>query len=134
VRLAPLIALAVTLALAGCGAATTDSVDQFTGPERDVAEAVEDLQEAGQRRDAERICTEILARSLVTQLDAGAQSCGGEIDKAVDDADEFDLKVVDVTIAGAEARAVVERGDAKERSTFTFAREGGRWKATGFGL
>ncbi len=123
------------LAVAGCGAAAQESsVEDFSGVERQVAQTVEDLEEAGQRRDAERICSEILARPLVTQLEQGEQTCGGEIDKAVDDADEFDLTVLDVTVSGNEARATVARGDEAERSAFTFAREGGRWKTTGFGL
>jgi hypothetical protein len=132
-RLVVLLA-AAALAVAGCGQAEDAEVDQFSGAERGVAQAVEDMQQAGQRRDAERMCSEILARELVAQLDEGPQTCGGEMDKALDDADDFDLKVLDVTVTGDEARATVERGNENERSTFTFARERGRWRATGFGL
>jgi hypothetical protein len=52
------------------------------------------------------------------------------MDKAIEDADEFDLDVLDVTVTGNEATARVRRGDEGPTATFEFTRENGQWRAT----
>jgi hypothetical protein len=118
------------LVLAGCGAEEDSSVDRFQGADREVAQKVEDLQEAGEGRNPEDICADILSRTLVDQLEAAGTTCAEEMDKAIDDADDFDLEVLDVTVTGNEATARVRRGDDGPTTTFEFAREGGQWRAT----
>ena len=84
--------LLAALALAGCGAeAEQSSAEKFTGEERAVAQKVEDLQEAGEGRNPEDICSDILASSLVQQLEAAGVKCADEMEKAIDDADDYDL-------------------------------------------
>ena len=128
-RLAVLLGL---LALAGCGAQPEQSsVDKFpAGAQRDVAQKVEDLQKAGEDRKPEDICSQILARSLVTQLEAAGADCADEMEKAIDDADEFDLDVQTVEVEGNTATASVKRGDDGPTETMEFARENGQWRAT----
>jgi hypothetical protein len=124
-------ALLATLALAGCGAqAQTSSVDKFRGADREVAQQVEDLESAGKRGKPEDICSDILAKSLVSQLDAAGTSCQTEMQKAIDDATDFDLEVRKVTIEGNEATAEVQQGDDGPTETMTFAKEGKDWRAT----
>jgi hypothetical protein len=118
------------LALAGCGAAQEQSSDRFQGAEREVAQKVDDLQEAGRGGNPDDICAEILARTLVEQLEAAGTDCTTEMDKAIDDADDFDLEVLDVTVTGNEATARVRRGDDGPTATFAFTRENGQWRAT----
>jgi hypothetical protein len=127
-RLVPVI-LAL-LVLAGCGAEEDSSIDRFQGADREVAQKVEDLQEAGEGRNPEDICSNILSRTLVDQLEAAGTTCADEMDKAIDDADDFDLEVLDVTVSGNEATVRVRRGDDGPETTFEFAREGGQWRAT----
>jgi hypothetical protein len=128
-RLAALIGV---LALAGCGAQPEqNSAEKFpAGAERDVAQKVEDLQEAGEDRKPEDICSQILARSLVTQLEAAGADCAEEMEKAIDDADEFDLDVQEVEVSGNTATATVRRGEDGPTETMEFAREGNQWRAT----
>jgi hypothetical protein len=129
-RVAALLALLI-LALAGCGAqADPSSVERFRGEERAVAQKIEDLQEAGESREPEDICTQILARSLVQQLEAAGVRCTDEMDKAIDDADDFDLEVQDVTISGSTATARVRQGDDGPTVTMEFTRENDQWRAT----
>jgi len=127
------IAITAILALAGCGAEQETSVDRFSGAERDVAQKVEDLQDAGESRKPEDICSEILASTLVDQLEAAGTDCADEMSKAIDDADDFDLEVREITVNGDDATARVQRGDGGPTATFEFTRENGQWRATSLG-
>jgi hypothetical protein len=125
------LALLAVLVLAGCGQeADPSSADRFQGEERAVAEKVDELQEAGDGRDAEAICSDILARSLVQQLEAAGVKCVDEMEQAIDDADDYDLDVQDVTVSGSTATARVKRGDDGPTETMEFAKESGQWRAT----
>ena len=130
-RLAVPIVIAA-VALAGCGAQAdqTSSADKFQGEERAVAQKIEDLQEAGESRKPEDICSEILARALVQQLEAAGVDCADEMEKAIDDADDYDLDVQEVTVTGSTATASVRRGDDGPTETMEFTKENGEWRAT----
>jgi hypothetical protein len=123
----------LVLALAGCGSqAVPSSVDRFTDPnEKAVAQKVEDLADAGKSGKPEDICSNILAQSLVSQLNAAGTDCATEMQKAIDDANDFDLQVRKVTISGETATAQVQRGKSGPTETMEFAREKGQWRATG---
>ena len=127
-----LLVLPLLLAVAGCGEAATNSAEDFRGPERAVAEVVEDLQSAAEARDADRICSDILADALVDRLRSAGSSCREEMEWAIKDANDFELRVRDVAVTGNTARATVERGAEGDQGTqvLEFTRVGGRWRAT----
>ena len=124
----PLAVLA--LALAGCGASASSSAE-FEGEEKRVADAVERLQEAGEARDAEAICNDVLAEALREAIVAAGSTCEAELDKAIQDADDFGLDVEDVTVQGTTATAKVRGADRLRE--FEFVREGDDWRATALG-
>ena len=125
------IVLFMTLTLAGCGAQTqTSSLDKFKGADREVAQQVEDLESDGKRGKAEDICSDILAKSLVDELNMAGTDCTTEMKKAIEDADDFDLEVLDVKVTGDQATATVRRGDDGPTETMAFTREGSSWRAT----
>jgi hypothetical protein len=126
----PLFAVVALLAVAGCGASQDSSIDKFQGADREVAQKVEDLQEAGEGRNPEDICSDILSSTLVQQLEAAGTTCRDEMDKAIEDADDFDLDVREVNVSGDTATARVQRGDDGPTATFEFVRENGQWRAT----
>jgi hypothetical protein len=132
-RIAAVPPLVAVLAVAGCASTTSSSSTKFSGAQGQVAQVVSDLQKAGERKDAGKICSEILSKKLVDQLSAAGTSCNQEMDKAIADADDFDLTVQKVTVQGSSATAVVRRGKDGPTATFRFVREGGKWKATDFG-
>jgi hypothetical protein len=132
-RILTVVLVAAALGVAGCTSSTGSSSAQFSGAQGDVAQVVSDLAKDGQRKDAQKICSDILARELVDKLNQAGTSCGQEMDKAIADADDFDLSVQKVTINGSSATAVVRRGKDGPTATFRFVREGGKWKATDFG-
>jgi hypothetical protein len=126
------VPLLAALALAGCGAQAQNdsSVDTFRGEDRNVAQKVEDLQEAGEGRNPEDICADILAASLVDELEEAGSDCQQEMQKAIDDADDFELEVLDVNVTGTTATAEVRRGDDGPTQTMQFTQERGEWRAT----
>ena len=94
---------------------------------------VDSLAPAGSRGDAERICTEILAKQLVTELKTAGGDCVTEMDRAIKDASDYDLQVTSVKINGANATAQVRQGKDGQVATFTFVKEGGGWRASALG-
>jgi len=124
------LAVLVVLTLAGCTQAEPSSVENFTGTEGQVAQQVEDLERAGKRGQPEDICSDILAKALVDELKAGGTDCTTEMQKAIEDADDFDLEVLDVNVTGTTATARVRRGEDGPTETMQFTRENGKWRAT----
>lgn len=132
----PQIALPLVLAalVAGCAGGASSASD-FEGEEKRVADLVEKLQSAGETGDARVICEEVLAKALRDQIQAAGSNCEQELDKAIKDADDFELDVESVTIDGDTATAKVkgrDRGEDRVRD-FEFVREGSDWRATSLG-
>jgi hypothetical protein len=123
------------LALGGCTAQpSSSSAGDFKGAEADVAKVVDDLQSAGQKGNADDICAKYLSKQLADSLKAGSSDCIDEMQKAIQDVNDFSLDVKDVTVSGTTARAEIEQGDkSPSRATFEFAREGAGWRVTSFG-
>jgi hypothetical protein len=128
------IPLAVALVAAGC-AGSSSGTAEFEGEAQRVADVVEQLQSAGETGDAKEICEEVLAKSLADQIKAAGSTCEQELDKAIKDADDFDLEVESVSVDGNTATARVkgqDRGEDRVR-TFEFEKEGSDWRATNLG-
>src|ERR1044072_5990126 len=107
------VALALLLvAITGCGAqASTSSVDKFTdSDQKAVAQQIEDLASAGKRNKPDDICSNIIYQQLVSQLDAAGTDCATEMQKAIEDANEFNLTVEKVTRARGPPPTAAARG------------------------
>jgi hypothetical protein len=128
---APVIALLVS----GCGAAaeTQESKFEANPDQAQIAALVDKLSTAGANRDAETICTEVLAKALVDELSATGGNCVDEMDRAIKDASDYDLQVVDVKVNGTNATAQVAQGESDKRATFTFVKENNAWRASALG-
>ena len=127
----PLVLLCfLALSLAGCGAEARDSAEEFTGAERAVAAAVEDLESAARDDDSEAVCTKLLAETLLTKLEQRGTTCETAVDDAFDDADSVDITVDDVTISGDTASARVTSGTGANKKTDTLELEkvGAGWR------
>jgi hypothetical protein len=129
------LVLPLLVAALASGCTASGSSSDFEGEEKRVADVVERLQSAGSKGDGKVICDEVLAASLREQVQASGSNCEQEIDKALKDADDFDLEVEDVTIDGDEATVRVKGldGGADRVRELRFEREGSDWRATSLG-
>jgi Spy/CpxP family protein refolding chaperone len=125
-----LLLLVLALTSAGCAAANTSSKN-FQGTERDVATAIDDLGSAGKRKDESKICTQLLTRELAQQMKAAGATCEQEMSDAMADADDYDLKVKDVTVTGPTATAQVENND--NTYTMRLQKVGADWRVASLG-
>ena len=133
-RRVALISVLFALPLTACGAAQqTESESKFKGDQAAVAEVVDRLAAAGKAGDAEKICAEVLSKQLVTELKSAGGDCVSEMDRAIDDASDFNLTVRTVKVNGTTATAQVRQGDSGANATFTFVKEGGQWRASALG-
>jgi hypothetical protein len=128
------VPLVLAALAAGC-AGSSSSANDFEGEQKRVADVVEKLQSAGETGDAKEICDEVLARSLADQIKAAGSTCEQEMDKAIKDADDFDLEVEKVSLDGNTATAEVKGRDrgADRVRTFEFERDGSNWRVTSLG-
>ena len=115
--------------LAGCAPSGGGGVDtgSFSGTEKDVASALDDLADAARAGDGQRACSELLSRKRV---DALGTNCRKAMDDQFDNADTFTLDVEDITVSGNTARArVVSDFDGKDATrTLVLVRESNRWR------
>ena len=130
--------LVAALAAGGCGAAQDDSAEDFTGERQAVAQTVEDLQKAGRKDDAQKICDDLLAAPVVTRLRAQPgvkRDCATALEDSLEDADAFEMTVKSVNVTGNRATAVVESeaGDEDRTDTLSFVKEGSNWKLASIG-
>jgi hypothetical protein len=123
---APLLALA----LAACGSATV-STSGFAGEDRNVAQAISNLQSDATAGEEKKICARDLAGPVVARL-GGAKGCEAAIKNRLAEVDSFELSVTSIRLDGATASARVRsvRGGKNRLSTLTLVKEGGKWKTS----
>ncbi len=124
-----ILPIALTALVAGCG--QTDSSTEFQGAERQVANVIEDLQEAAVEGEERRICRQLLTAELARR----SGDCNRAVTEALDETDiTAALAVEDVRISGTRATARVAAGtDEKQRSTLRLERVGRDWRIASFG-
>jgi hypothetical protein len=118
------------LALAGCAATPPSSAKNFQGAERDVAQAVDDIQAAGRSGDPDKLCNDLFTAEFADRFKAGSATCVDEVEKAMRDVNDYDLEVTDVTVTGDTATAKVKQGKEGVTATFGFQRVGNGWRAS----
>jgi hypothetical protein len=123
-------ALVATL-LAGCAGSTSNkSADDFQGDQKAVAQVIDDLGNAGSKRDAKEICNTIFSRSVADKLKSGNRDCEDVVKDQLKDASDFDMTVKKVTVAGNDATASVQsqfNGDDTLR-TLSLVKAGNAWR------
>lgn len=129
--LAPLAVLLAGAGLAACG--TTGSATNFKGESHGVAETISNFASNASTANAQKVCSEALAKSVTSRLEADGSSCTKALEGQLAEIDNYELTVKSVDIKGATATATVrtmESGKSRER-TVLLVREGNSWKITG---
>jgi Putative lumazine-binding len=127
---AALVLCLLAFALSACGAAPRDSAQDFSGAERDVATAVEGIEDAARKNDSAALCRRLLSASLLAELEKQGTDCAAAVKGAFKDADSIDLTVDDVAISGSTATAKVtsEAGSNEKTDTLELEKVGADWK------
>lgn len=130
-RLSVVSASLLAVAAVGCGSTTKDSADSFTGEAKQVATTIDDLQQAGKKRDADKICGEILSTAMSASIaKQSKKSCNAAMKQTLKDVDSSSLKVVKngIAINGTTATAKVKSksGTADRIDTIQLVKEGQR--------
>ena len=133
---AVLAAVAACAAIvAGCAPTTASKTDlsKFSGPQRQVAQAITDLQTAANDDDGARICRSLLARSLAQRLASRGRGCPAVVHDAIRDADSLDMTVQSVRVGGqrATARVRLETGKKDRFMNLPLVLEAGTWRIAG---
>ena len=130
-RLHALVTVAAAgLALAGCSATPPSSAGDFKGAQKDVAQVVDDMQKAGRTGKPDTLCNDIFTADLANRFKAGNETCVDEVEKAMRDVNDYDIKVTDITITGDTATAKVEQTREKRAGTIGFQRIGNAWRVS----
>jgi len=135
-RSLPPIAVVAALLLAGCTAQSSNNNDtsKFKGDQRLVDNTVEDFQSAASKGDQDKICRDLLAKSLVQTYAQRGGSCEKVVDATLKDTDSFDLTVEKVTIDGTNATANVkaDRGKKDLNQVINLVKQGAGWRISQF--
>jgi hypothetical protein len=133
-RRSALATVSFCLAVSACGTAPAKQEGKFKNTDQAaIAKLVDDLASAGRAGNAKKICTDILAKQLVDELKSAGGDCETEMDRAISDAQDFDLRVKDVKVTGTTATAQVSQGETTNVATFAFVKEKAGWRASALG-
>ncbi len=131
-RLALLCAPLLAFGFAACG--STNSVSGFKGEQHAAAQAVSNLQTYATARDEQKICTNLLAKSVVARLELVKGGCKQAMNKQLGEIDSFEVTVesvqVDASATPPTASASVKnvRSGKTRLSTVSLVKEAGGWK------
>jgi hypothetical protein len=127
-----------TLALGACG--NTVSTGAFKGEEREVAQAIANLQSDVTAGDEQKICSKDLAGAVLARLNAAPGGCKRVIKDQLAEIDSSTVRVDSVALSGAGAQPTAT---AKVRSivsgktrisTVSLVKEAGKWKISAVSL
>jgi hypothetical protein len=129
-------AAALALALGACGASTV-STSGFQGEQRQVAQAISNLQSDVSTADQSKICDTDLARAVVARLNAAPGGCKAVIKEQLAEIDSSSLTIKSVQLGGTGAQPTATAtvrstyGGKTRSSTVSLRKEEGKWKVSG---
>jgi hypothetical protein len=127
-----LCAAGLAVGLAACG--TTVSTGSFKGEQREVAQAISNLQSDVRATDQQKVCANDLAAAVVARLNATPGGCKQALKGQLTEIDNTDATVesVQVSTTGGKRTATAKvksvYNGKKRVSTVSLANEGGKWR------
>jgi hypothetical protein len=128
-------ALALAVGVSACG--STVSTTKFKGEQREVAQAISNLQSDVRAADQGKVCSNDLAASVVARLNATPGGCKQALKGQLTQIDNFDATVESVQITGSKKTATarvksIYNGKNRVKSV-SLVDEGGKWKLLSVG-
>jgi hypothetical protein len=123
------VVLAAGAGLGSCGGSDdTEQAPDLSSDQRAILQTIDALQSASREGDAERICDQLLTRTLAHAIRASSgQSCEAEVRETLT-APDAQLSVARrIEINGARATATV-REQSGNTSTLSLVKDGERWR------
>jgi hypothetical protein len=123
--------LAATAVLAGCGGGGGGNASKFSGPQKDVAKTIDDLQGAARSGDVTKICTDLFTPRLVTRIarTTGGKSCQTRVGQQLARKNET-ITARRIQVVGPAAVAIVTEQNGK-LTRLAFRKLGGQWRVDG---
>jgi hypothetical protein len=123
---------AVLCAVMIAGCASSVSTSGYSGPDKEVAQVVANLQSDAQASDQKKICSEVLSAAVVTRL-GGEKGCENALKTQLKEIDNLEATVHSVKLNGTSATATVIAiiEGKKHLSTVTLVKESGGWRVSG---
>ncbi|HYH60054.1 MAG TPA: hypothetical protein VD790_12660 [Thermoleophilaceae bacterium] len=130
-RIAYTLALAAMALVIGCGGdddSDSNNADRYEGTEAEVAAVVDDFVQAGRDGDIAKICEEIFAEQLKSNIErASQQSCQSEVEGNIPE-DDFELEINSLQLDGENAATVNVTDHEDVDSTLHIERVEGTWR------
>jgi hypothetical protein len=122
--------LLVVPALAGCATSSVGGTS-YTGVSKNVVQTISNLQSDSNSRNLSNICNKDLATAIVAKL--GPAKCQSEIGDQLNEVDNYNLTVENVSVKGTMASATVKSivNGKNKLDTLHLVLEGGAWKVSG---
>ena len=126
-------ALLLAVTVAACG--ETTSTSGFKGEAKAVAQTISDFQSDETTGNQQKICSNDVAGSLKTRLQAAGSSCQAAFKSQTAEIDTFGLSVQSVQVNGTTATASVKSTWSGKTllARMQLVKEGTRWKISGLG-
>jgi hypothetical protein len=118
--------------VAACG--STVSTSKFKGEQREVAQAISNLQSDARAGDQTKLCANDLAGPVVARLSIARGGCKEALKGQLTQLDNFDVTVESVLLAGTPAKRTATAkvksvyNGKKRITTVSLVKEGGKWK------
>lgn len=119
---------------AGCGGRGDGKPTPISGPAKDVASTIQQLQKATAQRDFTTICDQLLASA--TRRQAGGEQCPDVLDQRARGLRRPHIRIVAIDVQGNRAQVRVRTtatGQAATTNVIGLVREGGHFRVLSLG-
>ena len=124
----------ICVLVTGCGGGGGDKPKPITGPAKDVAQTIQQLQKATAQHDFTTVCDQILAAA--TRKQAGGDQCPDVLDQRARGVRRPRIKIVSIEVQGDQAQVRVRTtavGQDPTTNVIRLVKEGGRFRVLSLG-
>jgi hypothetical protein len=128
---APIAALALASAVAGCGADEEGGGGGGVPAEQQVREVVARFGVATRAKDYQQLCDRLLSKDLVSKIEAIGLPCESAVQRGLGGVRNPTLEINEVSISGSRALVSIHTtatGEAPSDDALQVVREDGEWK------